>query len=176
MLLNKIPVLDKGYVALIDSCNTTSKLRDMGSEFFGGEYPISLEKLGSMTVAIKCPLFVQLYLSRFNLKIINTDNNLLEAYIPNAAEIGCIDRQDGETISDDINRTTEALLINPRAYQADGADRFMSQVITPINVYTTIIVQGSYEEWCSVISTQKIPTPIQSYTKILKQVLEGEWK
>jgi hypothetical protein len=123
MLLNKIPVLDKGYVALIDSCMTTSKLREVGVEVFGGEYPTSLEELGHMTVLIKCPLFVQLALSKFNLRIVDANTSgTLEAYIPNAGEVGAPDRLDAEAIADDISRTTDALLINHRAYQADGCE------------------------------------------------------
>lgn len=176
MLLNKIPVLDKGYVALIDSCNTTSKLREMGQEFFGGEYPTSLEELGSMTVAIKCPLFVQLALSKYNFKVINANTSDSDAYIPNPGEIGARDRLDAEAISDDISRTTDALLINPKAYQADGADRFVSQVVTPINVYTTLIVQGSYSEWCKFAYEERSPSPVKAYSRGIIQILEAEWK
>lgn len=177
MLLNQIPVLDKGYVALIDSCNTTSKLRDIGTEFFGGEYPVSLEELGSMTVAIKCPLFFQLYLSKFNLKVINVpSNSSTECYIPNAGEIGSPERSTNEAIADDIARTTDALLINPKAYEADGADRFISQLITPLNVYTSLIVQGTYKEWCSIAFQDKAPAPIKAYMIVLQQIIEVEWK
>lgn len=178
MLLNKIPVLDKGYIALIDSCNTTSKLRDMGTEFFGGEYPTSLENLGSMTVAIKCPLFFQLFLSKFNLKVINAAQvGPIHAYIPRPDEIGTSERSAGEAMSDDISRTTDALLINPKAYQADGCDRFISQIVTPLNVYTTIIVQGSYKEWCEIAYQQALlPEPIKQYTITLQQIIEAEWK
>lgn len=177
MLLNKIPVLDKGYVALIDSCNTTSKLRDIGTAFYGGEYPTSLEELGSMTVAIKCPLFVQLALSKFNFKVIDANPaGDPEAYIPNATEIRASDAPTSEAISDDISRTTDALLINPKAYQADGCDRFVSQVVSPVNLYTTLIVKGDYSEWCKFAYQQKLPGPIKSYTSALQQVIEAEWK
>lgn len=176
MLLSKIPVLDKGYIALIDSCNTTSKLRDMGTEFFGGEYPISLEELGSMTVAIKCPLFFQIYLSKFNLKVIDANFGKVEAYLPNAGEIGTPERLDAEAIADDISRTTDALLINPKSYQADGADRFVSQLTTPINVYTTLIVSGSYSEWCKLAYAEKLPRPIEAFSIILQQIITSEWK
>lgn len=180
MLLNKIPVLDKGYVALIDSCNTTAKLREMGQEFFGGEYPTSLEELGNMTVVMKCPLFVQLLLSKFNLKVINAETGLSsneqEAYIPNPGEIGARERLDSEAISDDISRTTDALLINPKAYQADGCDRFMSQVTTPLNVYTTLIVHGSYSEWCKFAYETRVPRPVGAFTMALQQIIEAEWK
>lgn len=177
MLLNKIPTLDKGYVALIDSCNTTAKLRDMGQEFFGGNYPVSLEELGYLTVVMKCPLFVQLNLSKFNFKVINADNGPLEGYIPNPGEIGASERSTCEIISDDIARTTDALLINPKAYQADGADRFVSQVLTPMNIYTTLIVHGPYKEWCAFAYQQAfVPAPIKAYTIALQQIIDAEWK
>lgn len=177
MLLNKIPVLDKGYVALLDSCMTTSKLRDVGAEVYGGEYPTVLEELGSMTVLIKCPLFVQLALSKFNFRIIDANNSgTLEAYTPNPGEIGAPERLDAEAIADDISRTTDALLINPRAYQADGCDRFVSQLTTPISTYTTIIVTGSYSEWCKFSYQEKLPGAIAAYGRSLAQIIEAEWK
>ena len=177
MLLSKIPVLDKGYVALIDSCNTTAKLREMGQEFFGGEYPTSLEELGSMTVVMKCPLFVQLALTKYNLKVVNVNNTgTLEAYIPNAGEIRARERLDAEAIADDISRTTDALLINPKAYQADGCDRFISQLTTPINTYTKIIVSGSYSEWCKLAYESKLPGPIKAFSNAIAQIIEAEWK
>ncbi len=181
MLLNKIPVLDKGYVALIDSCNTTQKLRDIGEEFFGGTYPTSLEELGSMTVVMKCPLFIQLSLSKFNFKVIDANTNSRDAqadfYLPNAGEICAKQRDVCEIIADDIARTTAALQINPAAYQADGADRFISQVTTPISIYTTILVQGSYGEWCKWAYQQSfLPAPISAYTAALQQIITAEWK
>lgn len=180
MLLNKIPILDKGYVALIDSCNTTQKLRDMGSHFYGGEYPVDLENHGYLTLAIKCPLFVQIHLSKFNLRITdaNSNNGLShpEAYLPNAGEIGCPQRLDNEAISDDIARTTDALLVNPKAYQSDGANRFISQIISPINIYTTLIVSGSYKDWVEYIQPYMCPQPIKAYREAIENIIAVEWK
>lgn len=177
MLLNKIPVLDKGYVALLDSSVTTQKMRDIGAEFFGGEYPTSLEDFGTMTVAIKCPLFVMLWLAKFDLKVIDANYaGQLEAYIPNPGEVGATDRQDAEAIADDISRTTDALFINPKAYQADGADRFISQLTTPISTYTVLIVQGSYNEWVKLAYATKLPGPIEAYGRSIAQIIEAEWK
>ena len=176
MLLNKIPVLNKGYVALLDSCNTTSKLREIGQEFYGGEYPIALEQLGYMTVVMKCPLFVQLSLSKFNFKIIDANSGEPDAYLPRADEVNASDLTTSQAIADDITRTTDALLINPKAYQADGSDKFTSQVTTPINVNTTIIVSGNYSEWCSFINRECVPTPIKAYMIAIEQIITAEWK
>lgn len=177
MLLNKIPVLDKGYVALIDSCNTTSKLREIGAEFFGGEYPTSLESLGSMTVAIRCPLFFQLFLSKFSLRMIGANEpGPIEVFRPNAGEVRANDILTSEAIADDISRTADALLINPKAYQADGCETFVSQTNTPISVYTTLIVSGNYDEWCKAAYGERLPGPIAAYTIALQQIIEAEWK
>lgn len=176
MLINKLPVLDKGYVGLIDSSNTTKKLRDIGAEFFGGEYPTSLEDMGTLTLVLKCPIFIQLSLSKYKLDIISTKSpGDIEAYIPQPHELGCSDRQVAIAIADDIERTTAALTINPKAYQADGADKFISQIITPINIYTTIIVHGSYNEWCK-FAYAKTSNLIEAYSKAVQHIIEAEWK
>ena len=175
MLLSKIPCLDKGYVALLESSGTTKLLREIGEEFYGGTYPTSLEEIGTLTVAIKCPLFVQLYLSKFNLKVINVDSTAIEYFRPNAGEVAACDIHTSEIIADDIARTADALIINPKAYQADGCERFMSQVNTPISVYTTLIVSGSYGEWCKMAFAVGVPKPIKTYTEACKQIIESEW-
>lgn len=176
MLLNRLPVLDKGYVALIDSCNTTKKLRDIDAEFFNSKFPPVLLDLGSMTLVMKCPLFVQLNLSKFNFKVINVyDAGDINYYSPNPGEIGAKEISTSTAISDDLTRTTDALIVNARAYQSDGADRFISQITTPVNIYTSLIVQGSYDEWCKFCD-QKAPAPIAAYIDIVKQIKEVEWK
>lgn len=176
MMLNRLPVLDKGYVALLDSSNNSTKLKDINGEFFGNKGS-SLEELGTMTIAMKCPLFVQITLSKFSLKVLNTLNEQeLEAYIPHAGEVGSPERGTSEVISDDIERTTAALLMNPKSYQADGCGRFISQVITPINVYTTLIVHGSHSEWYKYLQQRNLPAPVRAYVDAIRQIFTCEWK
>lgn len=178
MLINKIPCLDKGYVALISSMNSSDKLKRLSLEFLRTADTSSLLDMAHITMAIKCPIFVQLNLSKYNLQIVNAlvvDSDV-EAYIPNVGEIGGKDRETNTLISDDIQRTTEALLINPRAYQSDGCDRFMSQLLTPINVYTTIIVCGRYKDFDKFCAQNNAPGPIKSYISAIKSILDVEWK
>lgn len=176
MLLNYLTCLDKGYVALFDSTCNFSKLADLyRNEVFKTSTP--LRSFGSMTLLIKCPLFVQLNLSRFAFKITTADNlKDVEAYIPSGPEVGSPDRQLSNDIADDIERTTKALLINPLAYQKDGADRFTSQITSPINIYTTLLVQGNHDEWVKYTNQQDLPGQIKIYVDNIKQILEAEWK
>lgn len=176
MLLNKIPCLDKGYVALISSACNSTRLNEVRDEYFGAHDTPALKKFAYMTVVFKCPLFVQTNLSQFGLTIVPARIPELEAYVPNAGEIGGRDRQLNEDIADDISRTTDALMINPKAYISDGADRFIAQVLTPISCYTTLIIGGSYNDWQQYIQQKSVPAPLVSYINAVKQIMDAEWK
>ena len=174
-LLNKLPTLDKGYVALLSSTNDAQKLRDILPYISNQSLSKELD-ISSMTLLVKCPLFVQLHLSQHSLTILNTRlQEELEAFIPNETEIGSPDLENNRLISDDVKRTTEALLINPSAYQSDGCDRFISQVLTPISTYTTIIVHGTRRNWLSLLSQDNLPYPINCYQKTIDKIYNAEW-
>ena len=176
MLLNKIPCLDKGYVALISCSNNFDKLNEVAIEFFKKDNSQFLREISSLTLVIKCPLFIQLNLSTYNFNIISTPVTDVEAYLPNVGEIGAPELETSRTISANMKMTTEALLINPKAYQEDGCDRFMSQVMTPINTYTTLIVNGSYNEWRRFCNQQKVPAPTKDYIKAITQIMNAEFR
>jgi hypothetical protein len=177
MLLNPIPCLDKGYVAQLDSSCISSKLNDIAMEFFKKDDSKFLRSLSSLTVVIKCPLFVQLNLSTHDFHIITVPVvDEVEAYCPNVGEVGSPDLGTNKDIADNIKATTDALLINPKAYQVDGCDRFISQVLTPVSTYTTLIVHGSYNEWRKFCEQPRLPTAIKAYVKAITQLMNTEWR
>ena len=176
MLVNRIPCLDAGFVAYLDSSGNSNKLKDIALEFFKKTDGKFLHDISTLTLVIKCPLFVQLNLSRYALHIISTLESEVEAYVPNVGEIGGKDHETNRLISDDIKRTTEALLINPRAYQTDGCDRFVSQILMPVSTYTTLIIHGSCNEWRKFCTQNNTPASISSYIDAVKQIMTLEWK
>lgn len=177
MLLNKIPCLDNGFVAFVDSSNNGKLLTDMALEFFRSSDVSNLQHMATLTVIMKCPLFVQLNLSKFDLDVTVTNHyGEPQAYVPNVGEIGGQDRETNSLISDDIGRTTEALLINPKAYQHDGCDRFVSQILMPISTYTTLIVHGKYSEFRKFVNQANMPAPVMSYAQAVQQIIDMEWR
>jgi hypothetical protein len=181
MLLNKIPVLDKGYVALISSVNATDVMVDIKDEFFAGELLNKddsniLSEMANMTLAIKCPLFVQLNLAKFGLKILTTRDSKVEAYVPNETEILAPDLQTNRVIASNMFRTSEALLINPLAFQKDGCDRFISQILSPISVYNTLVVHGTLNQWVKFCEQDKLPRPIEAYRSVVTDMVTVVWK
>jgi hypothetical protein len=176
MLLAKIPCLDKGYVALIScSCNT-DKLNEISMEFFKRDNSQFLRELSTITLIVKCPLFIQLNLSTYGFKIVSAPTTEVEAYCPNVGEVGAPDLETSRNIAANIKMTTDALLINPKAYQDDGCDRFISQVLTPLNTYTTLVVHGSYDDWKRFCNQTKVPTPTKSYLKAITQIMNAEFR
>lgn len=180
MIFNKIPCLDNGYVALLYSSNTSPQIRELKEQFkLSISADAQLLSISTMSLIMKCPLFVRMYLSQFGLTSLPLNEKdspqELEAYIPNVGEILSGDTETDRLISADINTTTKALLINPLAYQADGCDKFTSQVITPINTYNTIIVHGTYLQWVRVLDQEGLPNSIKAYYLAIKQILEAEW-
>lgn len=176
MLLNKIPCLDKGYVALLDSSCDHTKLSEISQEFFKKDDSRFLRELGTLTLVIKCPLFVQLNLSTFNLKVLNVPTAEVEAYLPNVGEVSAPDPTTGKEMADVIKAATDALLINQVALQQDGCDRFTSQVLAPISTYTTLIVYGPYNEWKRFCEQPRLPAPIKAYVRAVTQIANVEWK
>jgi hypothetical protein len=178
ILLNHIPVLDKGFVATYDTSCNSEKLNALAVEFYKRLDGKFLAENSTFTVMIKCPLFIQLNLSQFNLRVTSLPNigsDELESFYPHPGEIGANDLQTCQDISDDMKRTSVALLMNHKTYQTDGCNRFMSQILTPINTYTTILVHGLYNDWCRFISQNNAPAPIAAYMLAVDHLIKAEW-
>lgn len=176
LLLNKIPVLDKGFVATYDTGNNSVKLNALAVEHFKVLDGKFLADSSSLTLVIKCPLFMQLNLSQWGFRItpLPTQGDL-EAYIPNVGEIGAKSLEESTNIEDDMKRTSAALFMNHKAYTYDGCNRFLSQILTPINTYTTILVHGMYNDWNRFVSQNNTPAPIASYVQAVASILKAEW-
>jgi len=116
--------------------------------------------------------------SKFGFKIasIPPKDNKPEAWKPDQTYIKSGDLQMDKDIADDIGKTTEALLINPKAYQHDKCDVGISQVITPINVYTELIIHGPLQQWCEYLDQSLPDGPLKMYQEAVEQLLEAEWK
>lgn len=145
-------------------------------EFYKKDDSHFLREMSTMTLVIKCPLFIQLSLSTFGFKIFTTPVAEVETFNPNVGEIGSPDLETNRVISENMKATSDALHVNPAAYQEDGCDRFISQILTPINTYTTILVHGSYNDWKRFCNQQRVPLPMKAYIKAVTQIMNAEWR
>lgn len=174
-MLNKIPVLDKGHVALMSSSISNEDIKILWTRYTMGFNP-QLLQIPTAHLQMKCPLFVQLHLAQFGLSTLSEKRyHKVEAYVPTEAEVAAKDLETSQAIAEDINQTTEALLLNPKSYQYEACDIFISQVISPISVYNTLIVSGSLQQWIHFLQQQNLPSPIEEYRKAIEGLLSAEW-
>lgn len=173
--MNKKPCLNAGWIEVVSVQNDGKALQKLQNEHFNAQIVKDLYTLGSMTVAIRCPLFVQLNLSKFGFKIITSYEKTLEAYIPNETEIGAATLEDCQTAQGYIQATTEALLLNTQTLPMDGVDKFVAQVMTPVSTYTTLIVHGSLESWMNYINQRKLPSQLETYRSQIHEELKVHW-
>lgn len=177
MKLNKISVLDKGFVSLLSTANDEKLLKTIEEEYYNSAFYPQLKELAMATFIIKCPLFVQLYLAsrpEFNFTIFTAPQTSIEAYVPDETEIDT-KPEDAVEIKKHIHNTTEALLINPKALQHDGCNRFISQVITPVSVYSELIVSANLTNWVEFLRKKNLPSPIAAYQTAVGEFLKAIW-
>jgi len=172
--MNKIPVLDKGYVALFSNSLSREQFLAIQAEYFRGMVHGRILSMPMIHMEIKCPLFVQLYLTE-NLNAVSKRSGTPEAFIPAVNDVAAESLETSEVISKDIEQTTKALLLNPKSYQMDGCDIFISQVISPVSVYNTLMVSGTLDQWISSVKDKSLPAPIEQYRKAIEGVLLAEY-
>jgi hypothetical protein len=176
MLLNETPVLDKGFVAPLEFSGSGKLIQHVQDAFFKTKTNMDLLKICSATLVIKCPLFVQLNLSKYGFDIISTPSEVIEAYIPDVSMIEAESLEDKERISEYMEATTEALLLNQKGLPMDGVSPFTAQLMTPITVYNRVIVHGSLSQWILFIKQGKTPKEISLYREAVFNCLSAQWK
>lgn len=176
MLLNKLNIGDNGFVALLETSGNGKTLQDIQNEYFKTKYSLRLLELSTATLVIKCPLFVQLNLSQSGLTVISTPINEVEAYVPDLSEISGNSIEDKQEIHDYIKITTEALILNQKGLPMDGADTFTAQLLTPISVYSEIIVNGNIRQWIQFLNQKSLPKQVEVYRSTVESVILNEWR
>lgn len=175
--LNKINVLDKGYVALVSASIDGKTLKGIYDGYFRTKINKELWHLASMTLLVKCPLFKQLHLARHNFRIVQLPTkDEIEVYTPDVSEVQTGDSQDDADMAKYFSQVTESLLMSSKALQQDGCDKFLSQVITPISAYNTILVHGSLDEWIKYIKQSKLPPQLEAYRATVEGIMTAEWQ
>jgi len=172
--MNKLPVLDKGYVALFSNSMGREQFLSVQTGYFRGMVHRRILSMPMIHMEIKCPLFVQLYLTE-SLNAVARRSSAPEAFIPAINDVAAGNLETSEVISKDIEQTTKALLLNPKSYQMDGCDIFISQVISPISVYNTLMVNGTLDQWILAVKGKSLPAPIEQYRKAIEDVLLAEY-
>lgn len=181
MVFNEIPVLDKGFVAYVSSNMDSKILGKLSQHYFKGKVNPELFELASVTITMRCPIFVNLFLQRFNFKIISVNpahrsEDDIETYVPDQSSIKTKDCTEYEEIHKHMGYMAENLLVTHKGYLADKCDHFISQVNLPIGTYNEIIVHGSLAQWINFLNAKNLPIPLESYRKTCFDILKADFR
>ena len=176
MLLNIEQALDKGEVALISAHLDDKMIQDIEHTYFKTLSKQELLDIATATFMLKCPIFIQLNLSKFDFKIISIPCHKTECYIPDISEIPGKSLEDKKQIFKYLQQTTDALILNSKSLSMDSDKSFISDLTTPISVYTKLIVSGSINTWLSFLFQKNMPKPLQVYRDKIANIIKVNWK
>lgn len=174
-VLNQIPVSDKGWISLFSASMDEKHVREAKRILYRNRKTGGFGNKIQVHILIKSPVFVQLSIGGSGISYDNAQGGNVEAYVPSVNDVRARDLDTSELIAKDIEQTTEALLMNPKSYQMDACDVFVSQVITPISVYNTYLASASLSTWIEYINRRDLPGPIDQYREAIENVLRAEW-
>jgi hypothetical protein len=177
VLLSKINVLDHGYVGLLSTGCTGKTIKAIEDLYFKAAINREFWKMANATFIMKVPLFVQVFLSQFDLKLTPLHHQEEPvAYVPDESEINSGTNDDDREIVKHMKDTVDSLFITSKAYQQDKCDKFLSHIVTPISVYNEIVVHGDLRSWLELLRRKKLPKPIEAYRSAIEELLKVEWK
>ena len=179
-IFNQVPVLDKGFVAYVSVGLPTKEMNKLSHHYFKAQLPRELIDFGNITMVIKCPLFVKVYLMQeFGINMLNVQpadkQATIETYLPNVAEIGCNEVTTSQDIREHMDQTSQALEITVKGYQDDGCDHYISQVNLPLSVYNEVIANGNLPQWVRFLKKKNLPKPVAAYQEAIFQLIKADY-
>lgn len=172
--VGSVAVLDKGWVNVISTSMEGNKLLEFSRKYDVGLSDMILD-MPRVHLEIKCPLFVQLNMSKFDFKTNIKRSKNMEAFVPTVDQIKAKDHETSLYILENIEKTTEALLMNPKTFSYSGCDTFMAQIICPISMYNQIMVSGSLRQWMYFANQKYLPSTIEPYRQVIEDLLVSYW-
>ena len=174
--LNKITVLDNGWVALLSASCTGNIIKEIQTYYYDIKPNRAIAAIPHATLVVRCPLFVQLYLANFDLTLRQLKGlKEKQLYVPTEVDIGAPELKDSISIRDHIKQTLEALVVSSEGYKMDGCNASAAQVVLPVSVYSDIMLSGSMAQWIEVLSHKTTTPQINQYKAVICNILLAEW-
>ena len=171
-----IPVLDKGYVKLLDNTFPSDKFDTLIVNVNRGLICEKVLNIPNIVLEIKCPVFVRLYLSDNNIDTSSMiEDKEVEVYKPTINDISARDLQASTDIQNSIAKTSDTLILNKKMYDMDLCNKFVSQVNYPIGSYVYIVAWGSLNSWMKLVCRKSLPKPVEEYNLAFRSIITSEW-
>lgn len=174
--LNRIPVLDHGYVRPVGFCPSSSDLDKLRSSHFRNTYPASILDMTSVVLEIRCPYFILIPLVSAGVRASSSMSSAEIAYSPTVDRINSGKLESDREISESMKMTIESLMINQKAYVHDGCNHFVAALTTPVAAYWEGVLQGSLPTWIRFYGAKGLHPLVGEYQRTISQIISSEYK
>lgn len=176
-LLDKIPLLDHGYVRLQNASPSHSNLEEIRKRAYKGTMVAHHFDLPYVHVEICCPYAILLTLVSSGLTALPyQDMNRELAFLPDAGNIRSGTLADDMAISDHIKTTVESTMLNQQAYAKDNCDRAIATLTTPLAAYWEGVIHGKLSSFLRFTESKHQPRIIQVYQEGVRNSISLEYK
>lgn len=174
--LNKIPVLDKGYVQLSSFAPSFLEVESMRSEFFRGALAPQLIETIHVFLRLKCPYFILIPLLTSGMRAISVPGLASDAFIPHVNDIMSSSLGSSQEIRDSMSLTIDSLMLNQKAYVKEGCNAFVASLTTPVSAYWEGIIFGQLKDWIRFGNASGLHPLIKEYQRSVIDCISVEYK
>lgn len=174
--LNKIPVLDKGYVQLTSFAPSFLEVEKMRSEFFRGVLAPQLVETIQVFLRMKCPYFILVPLLTSGMRAISVPGLASDAFVPQVDDIMSSSLANSQEIRESMSLTIDSLMLNQKAYIKDGCNAFVASLTTPVSAYWEGVIFGQLKDWLRFGNAPGLHPFIKEYQKSVIDCISVEYK
>lgn len=174
--LNKLPVLDKGYVAMMSCSPSYQEHVRMMSSFFRNRLTQNLIDVTYVHLEVKCPYFILIPMISSNIKVISSVNQATDAFVPTVEHISSGSLDNDRDISESMSITIDSLMLNQKAYVHDGCNALVASLTTPVAAYWDGVMYASMSEWARFMFAKGLHPIVKQYQTAIYNAISTEYK
>ena len=164
-----IPVLDKGYVALLDTSLSMKRIRSLLSQSVSANMLLPHVVL---TFKIKCPILVRLRFSEYGIATtsIPMSAKQMETYKPTLIDVESPDLEQSVKISQEIEKINDFLMSRIK-----NTSDPLELINAPISLYNIIVASAPLEVWRKFTVNIEPHTLIQPYQRAINDLVLADY-
>lgn len=173
--INAISVYDLGFIAPVYSTFTKKKVEEL--ELFAmpkTNIGRLRDEWAKMAFMMKVPIFILTKMVNYDIKIIYCKEDDEAYFLPTEADIVGSDLETARLMRGDMQETTEALKINPKAYMSDGCLPDVAQILTPVSRYVTFLAESRTSTWLRLCDALNEKTLSKQFASVLQSIISSE--
>ena len=169
--LNKLPVLDHGYVSLISCSPSYSDHTDIRSSLFRNRLTAQSIDMVYVHLEVKCPYFILIPMVSSGIRCASSVSQASDAFCPTLDMVASGSTANDRDISESMKMTVESLMLNQKSYVHDGCNAFVASITTPVAAYWEGVMYASMTEWSRFMFAKDLHPIVKQYQKTIYETV-----